>query len=1138
MPTEDCPHPALVRALIAGRLPEKRRAEALRHIADCSRCRQALQPWLLQQPELQPPDQALLSAIPLATPVSRPAVVSPALAFLEPSQRPDSLGRLGDYEILAELGRGGMGVVLRAFDSTLNRPVAIKVLAEHLASSSSARKRFLREARSAAAVRHPNVVAIHDVAEVNGQPFLVMQLVTGSSLQQLLEGKHVFAPQEIARIGMETAAGLAAAHAQGLIHRDVKPANILIAEDGPRLADARIASQSASRNQPSAKVKITDFGLARAIDDAAGLTQSGAVAGTPAFMSPEQARAATVDGRADLFSLGSVLYTLCTGRQPFKDSSTLGLLLRVCEEEPRPIRRLNPEIPEWLEALIARLMRKDPGERIQSAAQVAELLGRYLLHLHQPADVPAPSLPALPKVPRKQQAKPGRRIPWLAAAAAVGVLALLGLWWAWPAPESALLAVSWDEQAGLRVLVQGEGRRYQKEIENGFGLSVPPGSYRVEAHRSDGWTFHQEVSLPLGGKVGVRVPRPRSATASDTPFGDLKRAQIAAEELRLAGNGDPSRAPAELVAVLGSSRLRSTADVLTVAVSPDSTRVAFAGMDRLIHVADAASGETVQLFAVEDAPLNSLAFSPDGQTLACGGKNGFVTLWDLAKGERRFSLGIHSGPVSSVAFSADGKILAAASLGEVRLWNAETGGARGNVGSFEGAVLAVAFSPDGRWLAAAAKTDNTAMAVSLFQADTGVLEWSLLLNGDAAQVSNLQFSRDSRRLATGGVSGEARVLDVDNGRTLARMAAGTESLHGVALSPDGERLITADAQGLQAWNLASGDKLWTASAALSLARSVAFSSDGQFIAVGRDKEVRLCHPATGEPVLAPLHSQVVYVALSPDQRWLAVADGQVSLWDLTTRQQAHSFGSGVAVAFSPDGQLLATAAGEVQVWQLSTRKILASHRQHKQAIWSLAFAPDGRWLASAGLDGAVLLWDPKTGAIVQRFEHPTAVKCLALTRDGRYLAAGLNKLPGATLADVTTWDTQSGQKQAILPTHSSDLWWLAYSPDGSRLASSTYGALVRIWDPAAKQQLLELNDNQGSVSGMAFSPDGKMLVTCGTDRRLILWDALNGSKLREWSWPPLPQRPLFAADGRHLLIGNFNGTVSVLRLPPSGGPGR
>src|SRR5262245_2173404 len=289
------------------------------------------------------------------------AAESPVLDFLEPATRPGALGRLGDYEVLEAVGPGAMGIVLRAFDAKLHRVVAIKALYPGLAGIGEARQRFVREAQAAAAVSHDNVISIHAVEDGGPVPYLVMQFIEGCTLQAKLDRVGRLPLKEILRIGLQIAEGLAAAHKQGLIHRDIKPANILL-ENGIE------------------RVKITDFGLARAVDDAS-LTRSGYIAGTPAFMSPEQADGKRVDHRSDLFSLGSVLYTLCAGHAPFRADSTMAVLKRVCEETPRPLRELNPETPEWLQALIAKLHAKNPAERYGSAAEVATLLGRRLAQL-------------------------------------------------------------------------------------------------------------------------------------------------------------------------------------------------------------------------------------------------------------------------------------------------------------------------------------------------------------------------------------------------------------------------------------------------------------------------------------------------------------------------------------------------------------------------------------------------------------------------------------------------------------------------------------------------------------------------------------------------------------------------------------
>jgi hypothetical protein len=326
----------------------------------------------------------------------------PTLEFLEPSSEPGSLGRLGHHEVLEVLGRGGYGLVVRAFDETLHRVVAIKMLDPLLASTSPARKRFLREARAAARIRHGNVVQIYAVEE-RPLPYLVMEYIPGQTLQQKHEQNGPLEVADVLRIGAQVARGLAAAHEGGLIHRDIKPANILL-EGGSEQ-----------------KVKITDFGLARAADDAS-LTRSGAIAGTPLYMAPEQVNGGPLDHRTDMFSLGSVLYTMASGRPPFRAPSPLAVMRRVIEDTPRPIRQIIPEVPPWLCDLIARLHAKDPARRFQSAAEVATLLEHHLALLQRESPIAPPRGEEAPR-----RIEPRRAAVLAAAAAAAVVLGGLAL---------------------------------------------------------------------------------------------------------------------------------------------------------------------------------------------------------------------------------------------------------------------------------------------------------------------------------------------------------------------------------------------------------------------------------------------------------------------------------------------------------------------------------------------------------------------------------------------------------------------------------------------------------------------------------------------------------------------------------------
>jgi hypothetical protein len=348
------------------------------HLENCTRCQSELtalaadvDSWIetrsLLESEREPRWQPDLSASHVSEggpTFDRSSVEDHVLKLLGTPNHPEMLGRLGRYDIEKIIGSGGMGVVLKAHDSELNRPIAIKLLAPHLSYVAAARERFAREGRAAAAVVHEHVVAIYNVEADGAQPFLIMQYVPGRSLQARVDDDGPLSVEEILRIGLQAASGLAAAHAQGLVHRDVKPSNILLEDTVERAV-------------------LTDFGLARAIDDAS-LTQTGILAGTPHYMSPEQAMGTEIDARSDLFSLGAVLYFMAAGHPPFRAGGALAVLHRICQEKHRPVWQWNKAIPDELSEIVNRLLEKKPSRRFASAdevrLQLAQLLSRVQQH--------------------------------------------------------------------------------------------------------------------------------------------------------------------------------------------------------------------------------------------------------------------------------------------------------------------------------------------------------------------------------------------------------------------------------------------------------------------------------------------------------------------------------------------------------------------------------------------------------------------------------------------------------------------------------------------------------------------------------------------------------------------------------------
>jgi len=381
--------------LLADRLPAEELPTLTAHLEHCDACRQHLESLAGDGAEWGDVREALSTGEASEAPTPEPAwevagSSEPEVfhreagwvrSLLQPCEESE-LGRLGRYPVRGVIGQGGMGVVLSGWDTELNRPLALKLLAPHLASSGAARQRFLREAQAAAAVVHPNVVPIYAIHADAPLPYLVMPYISGGNLQQRLDSAGPMELEDCLRTGLQIAEGLAAAHRQGLVHRDIKPANILLEEGGHRIL-------------------ISDFGLARALDDVS-MTASGVIAGTPPYMSPEQARGEAAHYPSDLFSLGSVLYAMATGRPPFRGESSLAILRQIGQQRVTPIRELNERMPAWLDRLLARLMHKHAPERPASAQRVVALLQGCLAHVRSPAaEALPPELRASRRITRR-----------------------------------------------------------------------------------------------------------------------------------------------------------------------------------------------------------------------------------------------------------------------------------------------------------------------------------------------------------------------------------------------------------------------------------------------------------------------------------------------------------------------------------------------------------------------------------------------------------------------------------------------------------------------------------------------------------------------------------------------------------------
>lgn len=464
--------------LVLGKLSVAEQESVERHLCECESCAEQIQlaavietSWNATQSMLTPDEfddpQRLPSVTqPLSVETERMSQSQTAdvltreiRGWLDPTDDPDSLGRFAGYEIVGIVGHGGMGIVLKGFECSLNRFVAIKVLAPRLATNGSARKRFAREARAAAAVRNENVIAIHRVDEWHSLPFLVMPYVGGHSLQKRIDSDGPMSIEQTLRVGAQIASGLAAAHAQGLVHRDIKPANILL-------------------EQGVERVTITDFGLARAADDAS-LTRTGVIAGTPQYMSPEQAEATPMDVRSDLFSLGSVLYAMATGRPPFRGEGSLEVLKKIVSDPARRMQEIEPSVPEWFERIVGKLHSKSPADRPSSADKVAQLLEQCLAHLKEPATTPIPELVRTPAVDEERLRRPPFSTRFVAALFAFAMVfagVVLILEW----NKGTLTIESEADNIPIRIMQDDQVIERLVVTQSGQSIRVAAGGYVVE----------------------------------------------------------------------------------------------------------------------------------------------------------------------------------------------------------------------------------------------------------------------------------------------------------------------------------------------------------------------------------------------------------------------------------------------------------------------------------------------------------------------------------------------------------------------------------------------------------------------------------------------------------------------------------
>jgi eukaryotic-like serine/threonine-protein kinase len=1002
---------------------------------------------------------------------------------------------LPGYEILDELGRGGMGVVYQARQVRLNRAVALKMILAGQHAGAEAAARFLAEAAAVAKLQHPNIVQIFHIDEHAGCAYFEMEYVGGGSLAARLDGTPR-PPREAARLVETLAGAMAEAHRQGVVHRDLKPGNILLTPEGVP--------------------KVADFGLAKLLNVESGLTRTDSVLGSPSYMAPEQAEGRTKDvgPAADIYALGAILYELLTGRPPFRGATVLETLQQVKTAEPVPPSRLVPGLPRDLETIALKCLQKEPSKRYGSATALAEDLRRF----QAGESILARPVGSLERAWRWCQRNPA--LAGLMAAVATLLLAVAAIATV-AALQYRLVAIK-EERLRNEAQDRAEAEaRAKEELEASLyfqGIALA----------------HLELSQDNLGRAQKLL--------DDCPAGlrqwewyylkRLCRVEPVNLEATAGVNSVAFRPDGEQIAAASTDGTVQVLDAATgkvvqtlrghrklvfcVAFSPDGRHLASASEDRTIRLCDLATGQEVFCRdgqTGESAGLTySVAFSSDGRHLVAGSEVagsevGLAIVWDVADGSEVCRLPGHEKAAECVAFSPDGRLVATGSwAGVLRIWDARTGQLlRAIPAHGQDRISAVAFHPDGRWLATAS-FDRT---VKVWDATTG--EPLKTLTGHTGLISGLAFSRDGRRLASiGGEDKTIKIWDPLTGREILNLRGHTDMCTCVAFSRDGQRLVSASSdrtirvwdaspltgnEGLGCLNMDLHEEVW----------SVAFGPDGGSLAAGSWSTVRLLDAQTGALLRTYAHHvDVERVAFSPDGRQLAAAGvypgrtAFVKVWDAATgaqlgptiRENSMPF----SVAFAPDGRyLLKEGPGHtVKVWDARTGLAVGEIGRHDNSIWAMTFSLDGRRLATASNDGKVRVWAWDPARLSEMQEPELTLNALVLGFGDRvaFSPDGLRLAAGGEEHTIKVWDARTGAEEHTLRGHTGDVFAVAFDRHGRWLASAGEDTTVRLWDTASSPWRLRhtLRGHIGIVMSLSFSRDGSRLVSGSRDGTAKVWD--------------------------------------------------